>query len=250
MKIVQIPRHSTPEINAIVLPEGNIRQDSSTKELRVGDGVTPGGKRILHLEQLNSFFIRKDEGLGSEVGFPDAGIGFMTRLVDNTYVVRLLTDGDGITITNGDGSSGDAVFSVDESWLDDTWLNAKLASTANIWANAADKILRVQEAFASYEHQTLTFAGTVAINLGAGNNFKLTASGNCALGNPTGINKKQAGEIEILASGADRSITFGGSWKLGNIASPLLIPSGERAALIYSINSAGAPVIHGFSKYL
>lgn len=243
MKIVQIPRHTTGAINAIVLPAGNMRQDSVTKEIRIGDGLTAGGHRILTLDQNNALFIRKDEGLGPEVGFPEAGIGIMVRLVDDTYVVRLLTVGDGIIVDNGDGASGDPEFSIDQTYLD-AWLAAMYAADTDIWGNVAEKIVRVQEAFESYAHVTLTDAATVAINLGAGINFKLSAAGNRALGNPTGINKVQTGEIEILASGAQRSITFGANWNLGAVVSPVVIPSGQRASVIYGINSAGEPNIY------
>lgn len=243
MKIVQVPRHVTGDMNAIVLPPGNIRQDSITKELRIGDGLVAGGHRILTLDQNNALFIRKDEGLGPEVGFPEAGIGIMVRLVDNTYVVRLLTVGDGIALVNGDGAAGDPEFSIDQTYLD-AWIGAMYASDVNIWANTAAKIVRVQEAFASYAHVTLVDAATVAINMSAGINFKLTAAANRILGNPTGINKVQSGEIEVTASGADRSITFGANWKLGALVSPVVIPSGKKTSFIYGINSAGEPTIY------
>lgn len=246
-KVVQIPRHTTGEVDILVLLAGNLRMDTNRKELRLGDGTTPGGVRFLNLDQLNSVFLRKDEGLGPDVGFPAEGVGMLVRVSEETFVVRILTVGDGLDIENADGVSGNPEISVDEDWLEG-FLDDLYATRTNILANAADKILRVQEAWSSLTYTSLTFGSTVAIDFALGVNFVLSATGACTLGNPTNV-KWQSGDIEILAVGNDRVISFGSNWQLPIGIPSITVPEDTRTILSYSVNSLGEPTLNGFTQY-
>lgn len=58
--------------------------------------------------------------------------------------------------------------------------------------------------------QTITYATTITPNAASGSLFRCTATGNLTLNDPTGGVNGQAVTVEILASGADRTLNFEG----------------------------------------
>lgn len=80
---------------------------------------------------------------------------------------------------------------------------------------------------------TITYAATITPNAAAGNLFRCTATGDLTLADPTGPTDGQTVDVEILASGADRALTVGGT--------ATTIPSGKwwLGTLRYSSTATG-----------
>lgn len=55
MRVLQFRRGSTATVDARIPAVGEIMVDTDRSELRLGDGTTPGGKRILNESQLTLF---------------------------------------------------------------------------------------------------------------------------------------------------------------------------------------------------
>jgi hypothetical protein len=94
-----------------------ITVDTSNWELRLHDGVTPGGYRILNLDQLLNVFQPKSDEL-SGFDFDAQEVGFLTRLAPQDYRLRTLTvDTDGLVVTNSDGTAGNPLFALADTIL-------------------------------------------------------------------------------------------------------------------------------------
>lgn len=157
---------------------------------------------------------------------------------DNTYKLQVYVDGvqeqeitnfqhfdlDGITAFGftliGNANAADARSDLgitDAATLD-------IATTAQVRANTADKLLATDETWGAADNVTLTDSGgSVAVDLATGINFELTMAGDYALANPTNASKNQAGEIYIIQDGAgSRLLTFGSNWKFAGGSDPVL----------------------------
>lgn len=99
-----------------------------------------------------------------------------------------------------------------------------VASTANIWAATANKILDAGNVFnAAGALQTLTDAATVAVDFGAGFNFTLTIGGNRTLGNPSNSKVGETGCIYIVQDGTGgRTLAYSSNWKFAGGTAPVL----------------------------
>lgn len=111
MKIKQHPSGTTAQNSAYRGPIGQITVDTERWELRLHDGVTMGGQRILSLTQLLLNFMSRDSEFG-QVAFAPDGRGILTRTGDRTYNLRKMVNGKGVTITNPFGTDGDFTFAI------------------------------------------------------------------------------------------------------------------------------------------
>lgn len=117
-KVVRQPRGTTQESDSYTGPSGQITVDADRLELRLHDGATPGGIRILGLDQLLTIFrASADDPLGEDL--PEAGLGFIVRIADGAYTVRDVTGSPGITITNPAGTGGNVNVAIDFADNDD-----------------------------------------------------------------------------------------------------------------------------------
>jgi hypothetical protein len=84
--------------------------------------------------------------------------------------------------------------------------------------------------------QALSYAATITPNAATGSLFRIVAVGNFLLNEPTGGVDGQVVVIEVLASGGDRTISFGGGG-----ASLITVPSGQwwAGALRYNAGEPG-----------
>lgn len=111
-KRVQLARGPSVDVNVYTGPPGEIVIDSDRNEIRLQDGATLGGIRILGLEQLLTLFrASADDPLGESL--PESGLGLVVRIDDGAYTTRELVNGDGILITNPAGTGSDPVIEVD-----------------------------------------------------------------------------------------------------------------------------------------
>jgi len=105
MKTVQFPGGPTEDADLYVGPARQVTIDTTRNELRLHDGVTPGGQRLPSLDQLVSLFRSAGEDpLGG--GLPEAGTGIVVRTGEATYAIRELGVGTGLEITNEAGIGG------------------------------------------------------------------------------------------------------------------------------------------------
>lgn len=93
------------------------------------------------------------------------------------------------------------------------------------------------------------YAASLTLNATAGNNRICTATGNVLLNEPTGGADGQLIMLRVVASGAQRVVTFGAALKRpGSIASSLTVPSGQRGTIgLYFESAYGWTVTTAFT---
>jgi hypothetical protein len=97
------------------------------------------------------------------------------------------------------------------------------ATTAQILANTADKVLLTDDTWAAGDYVALTDAATVDVDLSLGINFSLTIGGNRTLGAPSNTKNGQAGEIIITQDGTgSRTLAYHANWKFAGDSDPVL----------------------------
>lgn len=116
MKTLQHPRGTTAENDAYTGPQSQVTVDKERWEIRLHDGATPGGHRILNLAQNKLIFIGKDSEFGN-VAFAEGDRGFLVRVGDKEYALRTFEAGSGITLTNAEGVAGNPIIAIDEGAL-------------------------------------------------------------------------------------------------------------------------------------
>lgn len=109
-KRVQQPRSTTAENDQYIGMDGQVTVDSSRHELRLHDGRTAGGWRILNIKQMLALFLSKDSELGG-IAFTDEATGVLTRIGVKQWVLRKFKSKNGMNVNPNDGLTGD--FSVD-----------------------------------------------------------------------------------------------------------------------------------------
>lgn len=121
MKKVLQPGGSSEESNAYIGPARQITIDVDRNEIRVHDGITPGGNRIATLDYLLTIFrASADDPLGE--GLPDEGVGIIVRIGEGAYTVRsIAVDTDSFVVANASGEGGNPGISF-KTQADGTWL--------------------------------------------------------------------------------------------------------------------------------
>lgn len=109
---IQWPRNISSVVDDYTGLPGEIMLDSERQEIRVHDGAKRGGWRFVSLEQLRRLFISADSELG-KVKYADDVRGFLTRIGKKTWGIRQLVPGDGISIDNPTGESGNVTIAVE-----------------------------------------------------------------------------------------------------------------------------------------
>lgn len=116
MKIQQNVRGDTAENDLFIGDEGQFTVDIDRWEVRLHDGITPGGHRILNLSQLFELFVKLDSELGN-VQFSPEEKGFLTRIDDKSWALRSFQEGNGIEISNKAGTAGNPSISVSADYV-------------------------------------------------------------------------------------------------------------------------------------
>jgi hypothetical protein len=94
--------------------------DESNHELRVGDGVTPGGHRLPNRDSNDARYQLKNPELDAFAGFDILKRGFLSRVGPASYAFRKLTVTDAaLEIINADGYLGNPQISLAENILSD-----------------------------------------------------------------------------------------------------------------------------------
>lgn len=87
--------------------------DTSGNEIRVHDGSTPGGHRILNLQQLTSRFQSISNDLTAIDDISDTGLGILTKQGPNSWGLRsIAVDSQNMSVQNPAGRIGNPLISL------------------------------------------------------------------------------------------------------------------------------------------
>ena len=122
------------------------------------------------------------------------------------------------------------------------------ASTAEIRANVAERIVSVRGMWNALAPVDLADAATIAVDLNAGIHFTVTLGGNRTLAAPTNGKPGQEGFIRIVQDSAGgRALSFAAAYKLPDLATaPSLNTGAGQVTLIrYHVSAAGEVFLSG-----
>jgi hypothetical protein len=134
-KNVQQIRGTTANQDLYVGLLGQFTVDVDRMEVRIHDGVTPGGFRIPNLDALTLIFMQKLSEFGN-VAFDETSVGILTRIADKTYALRVLAAGNGITITNANGVDGNPTISITDVYITNLIRGAKAGILTHLGTTA------------------------------------------------------------------------------------------------------------------
>lgn len=119
-KRVQILGHDAVTANAFIGEEREVTIDVDNWELRVHDGTTPGGWKILNRDQNDNRYQARSVELDGLLGWEPNERGLVTRLGPANYALRaLIVNEDNLTIVNGNGFAGNLELSLAEEIASD-----------------------------------------------------------------------------------------------------------------------------------
>lgn len=90
---------------------------------------------------------------------------------------------------------------------------------------------------------TVAYATGIQLNLGSGNNFQITLTGNTTLQNPTGLVSGQAGIVTIIQGSASNTMAFATGWQYpgGSGSVPTITAtSGAVDLLVYYVRNTSS----------
>ncbi len=122
------------------------------------------------------------------------------------------------------------------------------ASTAEMLANTAARLVSVQAMWASMVPVALVDAATIAVNLAAGINFTVTVTANRILGNPTNVKPGQQGSIFVTQGGAGGFVlSFGSAYVPDDLINypSLNTAAGSVTELRYKVAADGKVRLYG-----
>jgi hypothetical protein len=162
-----------------------------------------------------------------------SGTGVAVRSASNTWVLRTITAGASIVITNGDGVSGAPTVAVDA------------ATTTNIKANTADKVLLTDDAYSAANEVTLTDAATITVDNSTFINAVVTLGGNRTLGTMASPVVNRTGRIRVVqdATGS-RTLAYHADYEFAGGSAPILSTAANaQDVLYYDVIASGRVLI-------
>lgn len=115
------------------------------------------------------------------------------------------------------------------------------AATAADYRSAATGALALtpDTVWTAAGYVALTDASTIAVNMATGFNFSVTIAGDRTLGSPSNAKVGQSGCFKVTASGADRTLSLGSSYKYtADLTFPLTVVSGQTAYIFYFVDTS------------
>lgn len=148
--------------------------------------------------------------------------GLITRTSSTTAAARTITGTTNvITVTNGDGVSGNPTLTV----------GSLVARTDTVQTFTAAQRGAIT---------TLTDGATITADFATTNHFQVTLGGNRTLANPSNQTAGQSGAIRIVQDGTgSRTLAYGSNWKFSNGSAPVLTTTANAVdILVYFVESA------------
>lgn len=187
-------------------------------------GFTPAGNIAATtvqaaIQELDTEKQAADPELSAIAGLSSNGL--ITRTSSTTAAARTITGTTNvITVTNGDGVSGNPTLTVGN-------LVARTDTAQTFTAAQRGSIT------------TLTDGATITPDFSAANNFSVTLGGNRTLANPTNLTAGQHGVIVITQDGTgSRTLAYGSYWKFPAGAAPTLTTTASAVdVLAYYVES-------------
>lgn len=148
--------------------------------------------------------------------------GLAARTASNTWALRTITGTAPVTITNGGGVAANPNVAVD------------VATTTQIKANTATKLLQTDNAYDAADEVTLTDAATITVDNSLFINAVLTLGGNRTLGTMSNPVKNRTGRIRVIqdATGS-RTLAYHGDYEFAGGSAPVLSTAANSQDLLY-----------------
>lgn len=162
-----------------------------------------------------------------------ASTGLVARTASNTYALRTITGTAPVTVTNGNGVSGNPTIAIDE------------ATATHVKANTADKVLTTDIVYTAANEVTLTDAATIAVDNSTFINAVVTLAGNRTLGTMSNAVVNRTGRIRVVqdATGS-RTLAYHGDYEFAGGSAPVLSTAANaQDILYYDVLSSGRVVI-------
>lgn len=159
--------------------------------------------------------------------------GIVVRSASNTYSLRTITGSTALTVTNGDGVSGNPTLTLD------------IASTANVRAATASKLLTSGNIYDAAAEVTLTDATTITVDGSTFINAVVTLAGNRTLGTMSNPVANRSGRIRVIqdATGS-RTLSYHGDYEFAGGSAPILSTAANAQDLLYyDVLASGRVVI-------
>lgn len=146
-KQVQLAGGPADEQNEYIGLERELTVDTSNWDLRLHDGVEPGGRHILNRDANDSRYQARSIELDGLLGFEPSNRGFLARLGPATYRLRTLTVNiQNLVIDNEDGYDGDPIIGLadtiesDHTWTGDHEFTKEIKATGGVEGNVQGNV--------------------------------------------------------------------------------------------------------------
>ena len=125
-KIVQIAGDSVAIADAYTGPDREVRVDVDNHDLRLHDGVTAGGHKILNEVNADARYLAQTSEAAGITGFGAGDTGILTRLSVGSYRLREILDSGSseVVVTNPDGYAGNILLGVADTFTRNKTFNA------------------------------------------------------------------------------------------------------------------------------
>ena len=141
-KRVQLLRHTAEVANQFLGLLAELTADTDNVELRLHDGVTPGGARFLNRDANDERYQARSVELDGLLGWEPNERGFIARLGPSTHRLRKLTVNESqLTVTNANGYDGNpllgmaATITTDHTWSGSHTFSAPILATGGLVGN-------------------------------------------------------------------------------------------------------------------
>lgn len=231
--VYQDSAKTTPHTNPVVadtsgtFPEIYVDTDPFKYLLTTSAGVTIDSADAVPLVQTGSL----DADLAAIGLLGTAGI--LARIASNTWALRTITVGTGMAISNAGGVAGNPSISLD------------LATTTQIKANTANKVLTTDVAYSAANEVTLTDAATIVVDNSLFINAVVTLAGNRTLGTMSNPVINRTGRFRVVqdATGS-RTLAYHGDYEFAGGSAPVLSTAANaQDILYYDVLASGRVII-------
>jgi hypothetical protein len=155
------------------------------------------------------------------------------------------TFGGTLSVTGASTHTGNATFAGTLAVTGTTTLTGAVTTGSTITSQSSLVVTKASRR-ADAAFAILTDAATIAVDMSASWNFKVTLGDNRTLGTPTGLHEGQTGKIQVIQDGTgSRTLAYSAAWTFGNAGAPTLSTAAGKVDLIdYVVLDAATPVIH------